>query len=87
MLEVIATPSGRAPVALRRNENGAQTNSQSDFDQMKALLLDKEKAIGEYKETVEILELKIAKLEQLVRLKDARITKLKDALCNQPPFE
>jgi hydrocephalus-inducing protein len=40
------------------------------------LLLEKEAQIRELQETVEILELKIAKLEQLVRLKDNKIQKL-----------
>ena len=40
------------------------------------ILLEKEKQIRELQETVEILELKIAKLEQLVRLKDNKIEKL-----------
>jgi hypothetical protein len=40
------------------------------------LLLEKEEQIKELQETVEILELKIAKLEQLVRLKDNKIQKL-----------
>ena len=40
------------------------------------LLMEKEQQIRELQETVEILELKIAKLEQLVRLKDNKIQKL-----------
>lgn len=40
------------------------------------LLLEKEQTIRDLQETVEILELKIAKLEQLVRLKDSKIQKL-----------
>jgi hypothetical protein len=40
------------------------------------ILLEKEKQIRELQETIEILELKIAKLEQLVRLKDNKIDKL-----------
>lgn len=40
------------------------------------ILLEKEKQIRELHETVEILELKIAKLEQLLRLKDNKIEKL-----------
>jgi transcriptional regulator with GAF, ATPase, and Fis domain len=40
------------------------------------LLLEKEQQIRELQETVEILELKVAKLEQLVRLKDNKIAKL-----------
>ena len=40
------------------------------------ILLEKEQQIRELQETVEILELKIAKLEQLVRLKDNKLQKL-----------
>ncbi|KAJ1435025.1 hypothetical protein B484DRAFT_446386 [Ochromonadaceae sp. CCMP2298] len=40
------------------------------------ILFEKEQQIRELHETVEILELKIAKLEQLVRLKDNKIQKL-----------
>lgn len=40
------------------------------------ILLGKEQEIRELQETVEILELKVAKLEQLVRLKDNKIQKL-----------
>jgi hypothetical protein len=40
------------------------------------ILMEKEHQIRELQETVEILELKIAKLEQLVRLKDNKIQKL-----------
>jgi hypothetical protein len=40
------------------------------------ILMEKEQQIRELQETVEILELKIAKLEQLVRLKDNKIQKL-----------
>ncbi len=40
------------------------------------ILVEKEQQIRELHETVEILELKIAKLEQLVRLKDNKIQKL-----------
>jgi hypothetical protein len=40
------------------------------------MLLEKEQLIREQQETIEILELKIAKLEQLVRLKDNKIQKL-----------
>lgn len=40
------------------------------------ILIEKEQQIRELQETVEILELKIAKLEQLVRLKDNKIQKL-----------
>lgn len=37
------------------------------------ILLEKEQTIQQLKETIEILELKVKKLEQLVKLKDAKI--------------
>ena len=40
------------------------------------LLAEKDRAVQELRETVEILELKIKKLEQLVRLKDSKIANL-----------
>mmetsp|Transcript_22849 Transcript_22849/g.37609 ORF Transcript_22849/g.37609 Transcript_22849/m.37609 type:complete len:238 (-) Transcript_22849:650-1363(-) len=44
------------------------------------LLVDKEQTIAELRETVEILEAKIKKLEQLVRLKDTKIETLQAKL-------
>ena len=55
----------------------AKASLQADVDQ--ELLVEKEQEIHDLRETVDILEQKIAKLEQLVRLKDAKIQKLKDA--------
>ena len=45
-----------------------------------SVLYEKEQTIQELRDTVQILELKITKLEQLVRLKDSRITTLKARL-------
>jgi len=45
-----------------------------------AALAEREAECAEHKETVGILELKVAKLEQLVRLKDAKIQKLQAAV-------
>ena len=42
------------------------------------LLQEREREVIDLRETIEILELKIAKLEQLVRLKDAKIAKLQN---------
>ncbi len=44
------------------------------------LLVEKESTIQELRETVEILGLKIKKLEQLVRLKESKITTLQAKL-------
>jgi len=40
------------------------------------VLAEKDATIGELRETIEILELKVRKLEQLVKLKDQRIATL-----------
>ena len=44
------------------------------------ILVEKEQTIQELRDTVEILELKIKKLEQLVRLKDSKIHTLQAKL-------
>ena len=41
---------------------------------------EKDENIGQLKETIEILELKIKKLDQLVKLKDAKIGNLTNKL-------
>jgi CH-like domain in sperm protein len=62
----------------RSSSRGREGNSKSvvmaSVDE--EILIEKEQQIRELQETVEILELKIAKLEQLVRLKDNKIQKL-----------
>jgi hypothetical protein len=68
----------------RGGSTGRQRGVGIDQD---ALLLEREQTIEEYKETVEILELKITKLEQLVRLKDSKIGKLQGALSRQDHLE
>jgi len=47
---------------------------------MKELLAEKDASINELRETVDILEIKISKLEQLVRLKDSKIATLQAKL-------
>ena len=44
------------------------------------LLVEKDQTIQQLKETIEILELKVKKLEQLVKLKDAKILNLSNKL-------
>ena len=44
------------------------------------MLAEKEQTIQELKETIEIMELKINKLEQLIRLKDNKIQTLTSKL-------
>jgi hypothetical protein len=58
----------------KKSNNPAKASVQASVDE--EILLEKEDQIRELQETVEILELKIAKLEQLVRLKDNKIQKL-----------
>lgn len=59
---------------VRSNNPRVQSNVKSAIDQ--DILMEKEQQVRELQETVEILELKVAKLEQLVRLKDNKIQKL-----------
>ena len=44
------------------------------------VIIEKDQTIQQLKETIEILELKITKLEQLVKLKDAKIGNLSNKL-------
>ena len=44
------------------------------------VLVEKDHTINQMKETIEILELKIKKLEQLVKLKDSKIANLSGKL-------
>lgn len=70
---VNAAPSAHGH-ASHAPKNNNQKNVVASVDE--ELLLEKEQTIRDLQETVEILELKIAKLEQLVRLKDSKIQKL-----------
>lgn len=63
------------------NTNEAQPQAQMypasmqrEVDQ--EILLEKEQEVQELRETIDILELKVKKLEQLVRLKDSKIQAL-----------
>jgi len=47
---------------------------------MENIISEKDQNIGQLRETVEILELKIKKLEQLLQLKDAKINNLTNKL-------
>ena len=44
------------------------------------VLMEKDHTISQLKETIEILELKVKKLDQLVKLKDAKIANLSGKL-------
>ena len=60
----------RMPAAEIMNQRSAQRGVDEE------ILIEKEETIQELRETVEILELKVKKLEQLVRLKDSKIQAL-----------
>jgi hypothetical protein len=57
--------------------NGA---SYEDIEDPVQVLMDKDQSIMDYQETVEILQVKVRKLEQLVKLKDRRIDELQRKL-------
>jgi hypothetical protein len=59
--------------------HGAPPNTGSQLVDAE-LLLEKDHTITQMKETIEILELKIKKLEQLVKLKDSKIANLSGKL-------
>lgn len=65
-LQGLAKPKGQPQVEARPQPNNA--------------LREKEQVINELKETIEIMESKIAKLEQLVKLKDSKIQILTNKL-------
>ena len=67
-------PSNKQAGGVGRGGKPVVLNAQMNVDQ--EILIEKEQQIRELQETVEILELKVAKLEQLVRLKDNKIGKL-----------
>lgn len=74
-------PARREPSKAAPQQASHQPQPQKNHKNVVAsvdeeLLLEKEQTIRDLQETVEILELKIAKLEQLVRLKDSKIQKL-----------
>ena len=57
-----------------KQDKYGRVNEVNDINEQ--LLIEKDNQIKELQETIEILELKNAKLEQLVRLKDLKIQKL-----------
>ncbi|CAD8061208.1 unnamed protein product [Paramecium sonneborni] len=64
------------PIEIQKNQN--QVNNQKPAVNNKQN--DKDIVIQDQKETIEILELKIQKLEQLVKLKDSKIQQLTQKL-------
>lgn len=68
-----AAATSRQPRTFVRSREALQ----QEVDQ--ELLIEKEQEIHELRETIDILEQKVSKLEQLVRLKDAKIHKIREA--------
>lgn len=66
--------------ATERRVGGAGAKEAVRREVDEEILLEKEETIQELRETVELLELKLSKLEQLLRLKDGKIERLSDEL-------
>ncbi|ETI49712.1 hypothetical protein L914_06306 [Phytophthora nicotianae] len=61
------------------------SNESSKSEHVRQELAEKDSVIAELRETVQILEMKVQKLEQLVRLKDGKIQTLVAKLRSQKP--
>jgi hypothetical protein len=68
----------------RRSAAGGPSPTAATDGAVRELLAEKDLNINELRETVDILEIKIQKLEQLVRLKDSKIATLQAKLQQQP---
>ncbi len=80
-----ATPRSVAAPTRRPAAGGASPPRAGATDgAVRELLAEKDLNINELRETVDILEIKIQKLEQLVRLKDSKIATLQAKLQQQP---
>lgn len=75
----VDSPSYNAPRIRAEEQSRKEYQHEADVE----LIREKENTIIELKETIEILELKIKKLEQLVRLKDSKIQSLTDKLTSE----
>jgi len=71
---------GAARAAARAAPTGGGSPGGAADETLQALLAEKDAQLGEMVETVDILEVKIQKLEQLVRLKDSKIATLQAKL-------
>eukprot|EP00736_Rhodelphis_marinus_P010014 Rmarinus@m.7561 len=76
-----APPMGPGMAGRYPQQHPAQGGVSSN--EVNELLMEKDQVITELKETVEILELKVAKLEQLLHLKDTKISKLQQQAQHQ----
>lgn len=61
---------------MKRNSSKEEENKNSFAKELSTQLADKEMVIRELRETIEILETKMKKMEQLSKLKDAKIDSL-----------
>lgn len=74
-----------SPAVSARKKAPPRSSYQRTYDEEEErpggedLLLEKDREIHELRETIDILEQKVSKLEQLVQLKDAKIAKLREA--------
>ena len=78
-----ATPRSVAAPARRSAAGLGASPSAAPDGAVRELLAEKDLNINELRETVDILEIKIQKLEQLVRLKDSKIATLQAKLQQQ----
>jgi predicted RNase H-like nuclease (RuvC/YqgF family) len=75
----MASPGEYRSSAATSGGNG-HGGQQQDTLRLRQQLADKDETIRELRETIDILEIKVQKLEQLVRLKDTKITALTEKL-------
>ena len=62
------------------SQTAGESTGMGQFQNESELIKEKDEAIQELKETIEIMEMKIKKLEQLVKLKDGKIQTLANKL-------
>lgn len=71
--------------SLGKSSYTSSSEASGKNDHIRQELAEKDSVIGELRETVQILEMKVQKLEQLVRLKDGKIQTLVAKLRSQKP--
>ena len=75
---VLSYPSGKDQYLFQGDRASGISAQSQMFDG--EIILEKDHTINQLKETIEILELKVKKLEQLVKLKDSKIANLSGKL-------
>lgn len=71
--EAINTSSIRSMTCVNKNESALVSNSKSMVSIDEEILLEKERVIIEQQEVIEILKLKVARLEEMIMIKDRSI--------------